>query len=374
MKKLTLLSVFTFIVMLMNSSCKKNTVTTAGNCPDTDSLYLFLSSSTIENNGFDDVTFTVKDKSGNDITSSCSFLLNNSTAISSPYTPSATGTYSIQASNKNGCSIPSQVKTVTMTTKGSSPFSQKILIEDCTGAWCGFCPRVANSLENYKSTHPNCISTAIHGGSGSDPYKYQYYSTLMNHFGASGYPSALFNRKKQADNTYEWSERTSDLDAALQAWAPLGLAISSSATSSTVTGTVKVKFNVSTSKPFKIVVSLVENGLVFSQTNYYSPGGYTPYLYGGADPITDFVHNGVLRKIATDIYGDALPAGVALKDSIYEFPFSINLTGKTSSGSSYTAIAANCGIVAFVLDGATNSPKGILNVQYANVGEVINFD
>lgn len=374
MKNSTLFIVLAIFITTINTSCKKNTVSTTGNCPDTDSLYLFLSSSIIEDNGFDDVTLTVKDKNGKDITSSCSFLLNNSTAITSPFTPTATGSYSIQASSKNGCSIPSQVKTLTMTGKSNSPFAQKILLEDCTGAWCGFCPRVANALDNYKLNHPNCISTAIHGGSGSDPYKYQYYSTLMNHFNASGYPSVLFNRKKQADNTYEWSESTADLNAALLASAPLGLSISSTSTSTTVSGTVGVKFNISTSKPFKIVVALVENGLVYPQTNYYSPGGYTPYLYGGADPVTDFVHNGVFRKCATDIYGDSIPAHTALKNNVWDFPFSINLTGKTSSGSSYTAIAANCGIVAFVVDGATNSPKGVLNVQYAPVGVVKNFD
>ncbi len=374
MKKIILSSILLVGMTAFFTSCKKsNNVTPVGNCPNTDSLYIFLSTSSIENNGFDYVNITVKDQSGNDMTSSCTLLLNNSQAITSSFVPASAGTFSISAITQS-CNIPSQQKTVTVTAAGASPFTQKILCEDFTGAWCGYCPRVAYALEQYKSTHPNCISLAVHGGGGTDPYKFQYYSSFMNKYGATGFPTVLLNRKKQPDYTYGWSEDPADLDNALQAWAPLGLGITSTVNGNTVSGTAKVKFNVTTSRALKIVVALVENGLVYPQTNYYSAQyGATPYLYGGVSPINNFVHNNVLRRTATDLYGDAIPTSDAVKNNVWEFPFTMSLSGNTVGGT-YNAVAANCAIIAFVVDGATGSPKGILNVQYANVGDVKDFD
>ena len=118
----------------------------------------------------------------------------------------------------------------------------------------------------------------------------------------------------------------------------------------------------------------MENGLVYPQTNYYSPsGGATPYLYGGANPISGFVHNGVLRKAATDIFGDVIPVANQVKNNIYELPFTIPLSGATANGTSYTANATNSTIVAFVVDGSSDA-LGVYNVQSANVGTVKNFD
>jgi len=357
---------FGFLFLMATSvitSCKKNDTSGSGSANTTDSLHVVLSSSTVENNGFDYVNISVKDQNGNDITSS-SELYANGNYTGSKFVPSGTGTYIITA--KKG-TIPSDSKTLNATSPSASPFSQKILVEDCTGAWCGYCPRLANSLDNYKSTHPNAIVLAIHGGGGTDPFKYQYYTSINSAFAVSGYPTAIVNR------AFKWSESTSDLTAQFNKWAPLGLSIESSDNGTAVTGKVKVKFNVTTDQSMKIVVALVENGLVANQTNYYSPsGGASPYLYGGANPISGFVHNNVLRRAATDIFGDAIPTTSQVKNGVYELPFSIPLAGSTSSGS-YTAVAANSAIVAYVLDGSA-SKKGIYNVQYATVGSVKNFD
>lgn len=369
--------IFSFLTLISFSlilfSCKKTKpVTGGGGTVSGDSIYVSLSRTVIEFNNFDFVTITVHDKNGNDITSGCSILLNSATAISNKYIPTSTGTFSIIA-RKSGC--VSDSKTLTVVTKSPSPFTQKILLEDCTGAWCGYCPRLAYDISQYKLTHPNCISLAVHGGSsGTDPYKFQYYTTFNSTFGVTGYPTAVFNRKKQSDGTFEWSENTSDLDVALQGWAPLGLAINSSVSGSTVSGTVKIKFNVTTEKSMKVVIALVENGLVYPQTNYYSPQyGVTPYLYGGVSPINDFVHDGVLRRTATNLMGDPINVAQQTKDNILEVPFTMSLSGNVYGGATYNAVANNCAIVAFVVDGST-SYKGIYNVQYAPVGSTVNFD
>jgi hypothetical protein len=363
MKKIFVFSFMLFGFVSLMTSCKKNDTPGGGGTGGIDSLHVVLSSPTCEFNGFDFITISVKDQNGKDITTT-SELYANGNYISPKFTPNGTGTYYITA--KKG-TIPSDTKQCNATAAPASPFSQKILLEDCTGAWCGYCPRVAYSLDNYKATQPNCIVLGIFGGGSTDPYKYQYYTSFNSSFGVTGYPSAILNRKKT------WTESTSELNGELNKWAPLGLSIESTLGATSVTGKVKVKFNVTTDQPMKIVIALVENGLVYPQVNYYSPsGGASPHLYGGANPITGFTHNNVLRRAATDIFGDAIPATVQAKNNVWEMPFSIPLAGNTASGT-YTAVGANCAIVAFVIDGS-GAKKGTYNVQYAPVGTVKSFD
>ena len=181
-------------------------------------------------------------------------------------------------------------------------------------------------------------------------------------------PTAILNR------VGAWGENTSELNAELAKWAPLGVAIESTVSGGSITGKAKVKFNVTTDQSMKIIVALVEDGLIADQTNYYSPsGGATPYLYGGANPIAGFTHNGVMRKIATDLFGDAIPVASQVKDGIWEYPFTVSLTGNTATGTTYTAIPANCRIVAYVVDASSNK-RGVYNVQSAAAGSTKTFD
>jgi len=367
MRKILLLNLIV-VASIFITSCSKDDNTgggNGGNTPNTDTLYISLSKDTIELNNFDFVTITVTDSLGNDITSTCNVISNNNLIISSKYFPTQLGNINISAQKG---SRPSKVKVLYATSPSPSPFTQKTLVEDLTGTWCGYCPRVAYSLSNYKATHPNLITTTIHGGSSTDPFQFKYYNTFNSTLGISGYPSAVLNRK------LEWNESTSSLNTALAKWSPLGLAISSTESGGTITGTVKVKFNVTTDRAMKIVIMLVENGLVYPQTNYYSTTyGETPYLYGGVSPVTNFVHNGVLRKTSTNLFGDAIPVGQQVKDQEYTIPFTMTLSGLTYSGSTYNAIAANSAIVATVVDASTQN-TGSFNSQYAAVGTTQDYD
>ena len=136
MKRIALLSLISVSLMVQFSSCKKSNPTGDTGAGSTDTLRVSLSSSRVEYNGFDYVAITVKDNSGNDVTTSCSILLNGTTAISAKFVPTSFGTFNISA--KRGTQ-PSETKPLQVVTKTASPFTQKALIEDLTGAWCGFC-------------------------------------------------------------------------------------------------------------------------------------------------------------------------------------------------------------------------------------------
>lgn len=328
-----------------------------------DSLYVSLSASNLELNELDESIVTVRDKTGADVTNKCQIFMNG-TFTSKVIVPATVGSFNITAAKGL---IPSTTKVLTVSNKANSPFTQKLLVEDVTGAWCGFCTRLAYSLENYKASKPNCVVVAIHGGGGTDPFKYQYFTNYNTAYSITGYPTVIVNRGDK------WDERTSTLNTELSKWAPLGLAIESNVSGNNITGKAKVKYNFNnTSMPLKIVVAVVEDGLLANQTNYYSPSsGYTPYLYGGANPIINFKHDGVMRRAATNLFGDAIPASAQLKDNVYEFNFTTSTTGQTANGTTYSVVPANSRIVAYVIDASTNK---VMNVQTAALGTVKNFD
>jgi hypothetical protein len=240
-------------------------------------------------------------------------------------------------------------------------FKKKILVEYITGTWSQYDTRVINKLETYKTSRPDCILTAIHGAV-NDPFQFQFYPTFRTEFNLAGYPSAIINRRQG-----RWNENTSVLDAELLGDAPLGIDIRSTQNNGIISGVVSVKFGNYIQSPMKIVVALVENGLVYPQTNVYSQLGTTP-------TIADYMHNQVLRKTFTNFLGDDIPSFYQSSLGTYDLPFSFSLTGVIYGGGNYSAIPSKSAIVAFVLDASTNSTIGIYNVQYAPVGTTVGYE
>ena len=311
-----------------------------------DSLTVYLSRDTVESNGWDMVSIVVRDANNTDVTASCSLFLNSgiyaSPLSSSIYYPSATGNFTISATYG---SINSNKAPLCVKLSSASVFTHKILVEDYTSIYCGYCPREFYDLDTYTKTHLKCAWVSVHcTGLGPDKYAYQYCNNMESKYGISGYPTTIINRKST------WGEDTTTLNTETAKWTGVGLAIQSSVSGTTISGTAQVKFNFTTRKPLKIVIALVESGLLASQDNYYSPsGGTTPYLYGGQNPILNFDEKFSFRSTATDVFGDSIPVATTYKNNVYSVPFTFSTSGVNGNGASYTLVPANCRIIAYVL-------------------------
>jgi hypothetical protein len=349
MRKYLQLPLYLFVLLFVLQSCKKGDGGGGGTSGNS-SLTVSLSKSQLRADGFDEVVISVKDQNNNDITSGSAIHVNGGTLIDNKFYASSPGTYAVTAS-KGGAS--SAAINITAQDAGASPFTQKVLVEDYTGAWCGYCPRVGVALKNYSSSHPNAIVVGVHGPTGSsDPYIYQYVTQMANSINLTGWPTAVVNRNDK------WTEQTSALDQAETVRAPLGIGFETSVAGNIITVKAKVKFDVTTQVPLKVIVMLVEDGLVAAQTNYYAP------QYGG-NPITNYTHDHTLRTAATDIFGEAIPSASQVSGNTWEKTYTINATGYN---------IANCKVVGTVIFDAISGRKGSLNTQIVTVGQNKAFD
>lgn len=254
-----------------------------------------------------------------------------------------------------------------------SKYLSRVLFEDYTGAWCGYCPRLANEFELLEDHNPRFMFVGNHNG---DAFETSYQNILENTFGISGFPTGTKMRDwTSAGKSVKYNDNGSITNVSDTAQAStyltsndsLGLAITNAAMSgNTVSGKVKVGFGFTYNEPLKIVIELVESNLVLAQSNYYntSPVG-NPY-YGKGNPIPNFVHNNVLRKVSTAVLGDAIPSSKTKAGSTFTKSFNFDVTGYNK---------ANCKIIAFVVGQKTNTKyKGIVNVQWAKAGQNKSFD
>jgi hypothetical protein len=176
---------------------------------------------------------------------------------------------------------------------------------------------------------------------------------LASAFSVTSFPTVIVNRDAK------WNETSTELNTQLSKRAPVGVGLETTVNGSTVTVKAKVKFDITTDLPLKLIVMLVEDNLVASQVNYYAP------TYG-PDPITNYNHKNTLRSAGTDIFGDDIPVAQQVSGTTWEKNLTINAAGYNIS---------NCKIIATVVYGTNGlGRRGSLNTQDVTAGQTKNFD
>jgi len=341
---------FIFFLAAFLSACEKTTSTS----PDSKTSSVLLSADKI---GFfsgsqDKITFSAKLPNNESVTESSDFYVDGLKISGNTFSSNVAGEYSAYA-------IYDEVKSGTLTfgvvdkVESPSSYTRKILVEAFTGAWCGYCPRVAYKLEEAVKANANIIPVGVHTG---DEMTYAFVSQMMTKYDITGVPTALLNRGSK------WNEEQSELNVLLAKVARIGLGISSSQSGNNLSVTVNVGFTLSTNTPLKLVVYLTEDGILEDQENYLNstPGGA---WYQAGSPIVDFEHNHVLRTALTDIFGDAIPPYVILARNTYSTGFLIDI-------SKYDINKLK--LVAFVMSDAGGAH--VYNVQVAKAGTTVAFD
>jgi thiol-disulfide isomerase/thioredoxin len=297
------------------------------------------------------VSFTAKaiysDGTIQDKTSESVFYLDDVLISGNEYTGSQAGTITAKAVFDSTSSSDISVAVVDPSSLPSS-FSKKAVVEDFTGTWCGYCPRVSYAASLVEEQTDKVFVVGVHNG---DQMANSFGGALEDEFSITGFPTAYIDRV----NTWTYPE-PSNVDQALNAavgTADVGLAIESSLTGSVLDFKVYQGF-LQNMTGVKLVVFVLEDGILANQSNYTS-------YYGGASTIVNFEHNGVLRYAATNVMGNSTTSTIG----IHEKSFSVDL-------SSYDVLVPeNTHILAMLV---SQTGRVVLNAQYAAVNENKPFD
>jgi hypothetical protein len=168
-------------------------------------------------------------------------------------------------------------------------------------------------------------------------------------------------------NRTQWQ---SNFDVDKVKTANAGLALETSFTGTTATIKVHSGFNATLSGTYNLTVYLTEDnvggtGNQFDQRNSYNTSAGHPY-FGLGDPILNFKHNSVLRKVVSAPMGDLISSANIGSGKEDEKTYSVNIAGYDSSKLS---------VVAFITKaGSTPITQEVLNVQRVTLGQNKNWD
>ena len=293
------------------------------------------------------ISFEMIDIDGNNITSSTSFIVNNQLINGNTTSYDNIGTHEVYADY----SIDSQ--NYSTDSKGFSIVEpiNKVIVEDYTGTWCGYCPPVANAIYELKEVYDNIISVGIHN---NDELTIVQESDLRSELGISGFPSARLNRTISWLDPYQFSE----VNSLLSEENNVAISINSTLENVELGVDLRIVSNVELVN-HKLVIYLVESNLIYDQANYfnYVEGSY---FYNLGNPIENYSHQDVLRKSITNISGNILELIQPLTD--YKYNFNIELNPDFA--------VENLAIVAIVVDSNNNA----INSQYGEVNSFQDFN
>jgi len=217
--------------------------------------------------------------------------------------------------NINGSSDDSELNNSQFTDIRGFSFlpERKMVIEEGTGTWCGWCPRGAVALDQISIDFPDeVIGIAVHNG---DPMVVPEYDDAV---GFSGYPSCHVDRTilntgigpGAVENYY--IDRIANIDNTPEATVAHATIVSNGTSSLQVDIETTIAFPLE--GDYRFMVVLTEDGVTgttpdFAQANYYSGGGVGPM--GGYEnlpdpvPASDMVYNHVARGIFGTYDGEA---------------------------------------------------------------------
>lgn len=208
-------------------------------------------------------------------------------------------------------------------TQSADAAKRKVIIEDHTGAWCGFCTRGMENIERLeKKFGERVIAVGVHNSSPgrADAMAVPtYQKPLSELIGLTGFPSGSVNRipvgGKIAMSDTQWDGRATSL---ADNNVPVGVKLdvdynnSTGAYKVTVTATVEATVNDQLAMNLWILEdNVVGSGSGWDQANYLSKNGSAPdpnyNYYNEPAVLKDFMHMNVFRGATGGVEGDQSP-------------------------------------------------------------------
>jgi hypothetical protein len=231
------------------------------------------------------------------------------------------------------------ISLVTVMTTSMDAFPRRMLVEDHTGAWCGWCPRGIYAIDLLSAElQDNFIPVGFHNG---DAMAISYQSTVASAMGITGYPTGIINRTQQmlngvptlkidpsdwADAIFQNPNQTSPVKVELeytydkQTWK--------------LTGKVKATFDADVQGQLKFNLYILEDDMTgtgqgWDQHNYLTNrAGYedNPF-YNLPGTVTNYKHQNVLHDLVGGAFGvnGTFPAAGVKSGEVYEWTFEYDM-------------------------------------------------
>ena len=274
----------------------------------------------------EEVTFTVTDAEGQDVTSQANIYDRDFNEVGSKVTLNESGSYSFFATL--GSKNSNYVTVMVMATVPEIPadpqpenfaFNYRALIIDQTGVNCGYCPNATDVLRTFENSnwHTSYNEVTCHAGgyAGGDPGN-SAAANALNQFQSSmisGYPCILVNfYGKPQSYSYSYVEAVlkTYVDAKANG-ADLGITLAVTGDASCVYAAAQLK--AAASKEYKVTAWLLESGI-------YSPN------QAGATKDYHKIYNHALRNMSheyskSNVQGDSI--GVLNEGETYDCAFEL---------------------------------------------------
>ena len=290
---------------------------------------------------------------GEEVTDEAIIIVEGNPINGNTFVKQEKGSYEVNAQYA-GISTPSFM--VEYQEEGEVNFRKRILIEDYTGTWCGWCPRVSHAMKLVKNISDDIVFIAIHRAptGTSDPYNYTLAEPLEQMINTPGYPKGFINRIHQ----WEFPEPY-NLDQVIEfrkgSNPKLGLALKAKNNGNILDVEVKAMFANDFSN-LKVVVQLLEDGLIWPQVNYTE-------FYDGQNPIQNYQHDYTLRKTLTPILGKEIPSNETVNGNVWISNYSTEIPENIQNPNLLN-------FVAFIVDENNEA----INVRRVEIGETQEFE
>jgi hypothetical protein len=258
--------------------------------------------------------------------------------------------------------------------KVPSTFTKKVLIEEFTGAWCGYCPDGAYRVKNLINDNDGrVVGVSLHAGNPTgDAMEIAHTNYLETTYQNTGFPSGMVDRVSVNGSTSlnrgYWEYVANDQ---LAKTAVCGLAIISEVNGQNANVEVHAGFSSTPSgADYRLTVYLIEDGVTgegygYDQRNYDNTIAESPF-YNLGDPIIGYEHNHTLRAVLSESLGDEISPSSLVSGGEHIETYTIDLSSYNKN---------NLSIVAFVnYIGSTITEHEIINVQKCDIDGFQDWD
>ena len=193
------------------------------------------------------------------------------------------------------CLLTQKAPAVAPEVNWEAPFTHRSVFFRFTATWCGWCPRMANSVAMAQEKNPGKLNlVTVHGYQST--LEFDQVGKLMDLYKIEGYPSGVVDGRRSVEN-YDNATTANKIAQYIQETEDNYPVSSAIAFNSEIKGQ-KLEMDLflyfRDAASYKLTVFLLEDGIVGHQENYEGKASDT------------YEHNHVLRTALTNVLGDTM--------------------------------------------------------------------